>query len=188
MLHQLDEGRARLLAGHRYQDPRCLRQVPWPEVDSAIQAARQVGPCPLTSTTAPYPGGRPPLLRASRLRQALLRSQRSNSPPGTLFQQAPAAGPPRHFSHAPYRARACRSSEPGRPRTLLGPARYSSAPPKGAGARDRWDLGRHSSSARLPHGRRRPQSPCMPPDKPGRTQSSLSSRPPLLLAWPCPLG
>ncbi|KAJ1137338.1 hypothetical protein NDU88_003749 [Pleurodeles waltl] len=61
---------------------------------------------------------RGPSPAAARLKAppAPLRSQRSNSPPGALLQQAPAAGPLQHFSRMPHRARACLSPGPGRPR------------------------------------------------------------------------
>ncbi|KAJ1105048.1 hypothetical protein NDU88_002456 [Pleurodeles waltl] len=172
-------------AGHRFQAPRCPRQTPQPEADSAIQAARPVGPALPASAVAPCPGGRSPLAHL-KAPQAPLHSQRSNSNPGALFQQAPAAEPLRHLSRAPQRVRACRSPGPGRPRILMGPASHRSAPPQGAGVRDRHDLGCRSNSAFQPTGRRRPPSPHMPLDKLGRTRSSLSKRPPLSPAWPLP--
>ncbi|KAJ1214653.1 hypothetical protein NDU88_002271 [Pleurodeles waltl] len=106
-------------AGCPFQAPKCLRQTPRPEADSTIQAARPVGPAPLGSAVAHCPGGRTPPPRASKLPR--LRSQGSNSSPGAFLQQAPAAGPLRHFSRVPYRARACRSPGPGRPLILVAP-------------------------------------------------------------------
>ncbi|KAJ1164383.1 hypothetical protein NDU88_004823 [Pleurodeles waltl] len=212
MLHQLDEGRARLLA----PPGRCR---------AAARAARTMM-APHTASFRPPPGCSPPksgpqvpqvgALARGRQRdpgraagRPRPRSQcdsttsrrlppppcairfprlcvipRGATVPRRFLSTGLATGPHQHSSRTPRLAHVCRSPEPRRPWTLAGPAWHNSVPPKGAGAQDHGNPGCCSASAHLPYGRRRPQSHWMPPDKPGRTQSSPSSRPPSLPAWP----
>ncbi|KAJ1100794.1 hypothetical protein NDU88_005869 [Pleurodeles waltl] len=125
--------------------------------------------------------GRPyPTAALSKAPQAMRRLQGSSSPPSASSRQAPTTRPSRHPGRVLHQVRACRSPELRRPWTLVGLALYNSAPPRGAAARD------HGAPAAWPPPAR---SRWMPPDKlekPGRTRSSLSSRLPSLLAWPCP--